>query len=69
MERFERDSYINQTEAKFLAEMFNVQPEKVLTWFTRQRSKGTCTYNLQPVERKTKVIILCIVTCVYGRQK
>ena len=53
-ERFGEDSFISQTEAEFLAEKFNVQPERVLLWFCRQRQKG----NIQTVERVTKVITL-----------
>ena len=53
-EKFGKDSFISRTEAEFLAGKFNVQPERVLLWFCRQRQKG----NLQTVERVTKVITL-----------
>ena len=43
MERFGKDSYINRAEAEFLAKMLNVQPERIMTWFSYQRIKGTCT--------------------------
>ena len=35
--------------------MLNVQPERVMIWFAKQRSKGTCTCILQTAERETKV--------------
>ena len=54
MERFEKDSFINRTEAESLAEMLSVQPERVLRWFYRHRRKGS----LQTVEREAKVITL-----------
>ena len=42
-ERFGKDSYITRTEAEHLAKTLNVQPGKVLRWFTRKRyKKGTC---------------------------
>ena len=54
MERFGKDSFINRTEAESLAKLFNVQPERVLGWFRRQRKKGS----FQTVEKLTKVITL-----------
>ena len=54
MERFGKNSFINRTEADSLAEMLNVQPERIFGWFRRQRHKG----RLQTVERVIKVITL-----------
>ena len=39
--KFGKDNYISRTEAEMLAKMLNVQPEQVVSWFHRQRKKGT----------------------------
>ena len=53
-ERFGKDPHINRTGAESLAEMLNVQPEQVLSWFRYRRRKGS----LQTVQTETKVITL-----------
>ena len=40
-ETFEKNSFINQSEAQFLAETLNVHPVKIKNWFHHQRTKGS----------------------------
>ena len=48
--RFQKHSFISQSEAEELAEMMNVSPERIRHWFKRQRNIGA----LQQLERVSK---------------
>ena len=38
--KFEKGPFISKKEAENLAEMLNVQQDKIYNWFRRQRSRG-----------------------------
>ena len=56
-DRFEKDRYITQTEAEFLAQMLNVYPEKIINWFQHQRMKGTIAYIISNRDKSNHILL------------